>query len=223
MANEFINNPTNFSRVGKMLTLFGYGQLAPYNANALKMALNPSNRDKRMASGKSVRDWYQERVSDGQSFQQSLQDWTEMCNYSPIAAGIRIIVEECLQTEQASPATLWVEGGDTETEKELNEFIIGRLQMEDVIRSQFKAVISYGNNFERLHLGPEGIHGWHYRDIEKVERFSDEFKRLIGSSTRRAPPTPEAVVWGRERPETAPLRIFTSPRKDDTEERRQSP
>jgi hypothetical protein len=200
MADDFIKNPTNFSRVGKLITLFGYGQLAPYNANALKMALNPANRDKRMASGKSVRDWYQERVNDGQSFQQSLQDWTEMCNYSPIAAGIRIIVEECLQTEQASPATLWVEGGDTETEKELNEFIIGRLQMEDVIRSQFKAVISYGNNFERLHLGPEGVHGWHYRDIEKVERFSDEFKRLIGFVDEEEPPspTPEAVIWGDE-------------------------
>jgi len=200
MADDFIKNPTNFSRVGKLLTIFGYGQLAPYNANALKMALNPANRDKRMASGKSVRDWYQERVNDGQSFQQQLQDWSEMVNYSPIAAGIRIIVEECLQTEQASPATLWVEGGNTETEKELNEFIVGRLAMEDVIRSQFKAVISYGNNFERLHLGPEGIHGWHFRDVEKVERFSDEFKRLIGFVDEDEPPspTPEAVIWGDE-------------------------
>jgi hypothetical protein len=200
MADDLIKNPTNFSRVGKLLTIFGYGQLAPYNANALKMALNPSNRDKRMASGKTVRDWYQERVADGQSFQQQLQDWSEMVNYSPIAAGIRIIVEECLQTEAASPATLWVEGGDTETEKELNEFIVGRLQMEDVIRAQFKAVISYGNDFERLHLGPEGIHGWHFRDVEKVERFSDEFKRLIGYVDEEEPPspTPEAVIWGDE-------------------------
>lgn len=195
---DFIKKPQSFSRVGKLLSLFGYGQLSPWNANALNLALNPASKDKRMASGKSVRDWYQERVNDGNSFQQQLQDWAEMVNYSPIAAGIRIIVEECLQTEQSSPATLWAEGGDTETEHILNEFLIGRLQMEDVIRSQFKQIVSYGNNFERLHLGPEGVHGWHFRDVEKVERFADEFKRCIGFSDEDEPPseTPECVVWG---------------------------
>jgi hypothetical protein len=199
---DFIKKPNNnFSRVGKLLNLFGYGQLSPYNANALKLALNPANKDKRLASGKTVKDWYAERVNDGNTFQEQLQNWSEMCNYSPIAAAIRIIVEECLQTEVSSPATLWAEGGDTETEKELNEFILGKLQMEDVIRAQFKQIVSFGNDFERLHLGPEGVHGWHFRRVEKIERFADEFKRLVGFGDEEEPPadTPECVIWGDER------------------------
>jgi hypothetical protein len=199
---DFLKKPNNnFSRVGKLLNLFGYGQQSPYNANALKLALNPANKDKRLASGKSVKDWYAERVNDGNSFQEQLQNWHEMCNYSPIAAAIRIIVEECLQTEVSSPATLWAEGGDTETEKELNEFILGKLQMEDVIRAQFKQVVCFGNDFERLHLGPEGVHGWHFRRVEKIERFADEFKRLVGFGDEDEPPaeTPECVLWGDEK------------------------
>ena len=203
MAGDFIKKPNNFSRVGRLLTLFGYGTTQPYNANALALALAPGNRDKRLSTGKSVRDWYQERVNDGNSFQQQLQDWAEMINYSPIAAAIRIMVEECLQTEASSPATLWAEGGDTETEGQLNEFILSRLMMEDVLRAQFKQVISFGNDFERLHLGPDGVQGWHFRDVEKVERFEDEFQRIIGYSDEDEPPskTPECVIWGDEKDE----------------------
>jgi hypothetical protein len=73
--------------------------------------------------------------------------------------------------------------------------------MEDIIRAQFKQIIAYGNDFERLHLGPEGVHGWHNRDVEKVERFADEFKRLIGFGDEDEPPSevPEAVLWGDDR------------------------
>lgn len=201
MADEIRSR--SFGRVGNLLKIFGFGALAPYDSKGLKRDGELGGGPNQANAGENTKDWYNNKVKDGVSFSEQLHEWDEMTKYSPIAAGIRIIVEECVQTEQSCPATLWVDGGDSETEKDLNELILGPLMMEDYIRSQFKAIVAYGNDFERLHVGPEGVHGWHFREIEKIERYSDESKRLIGfhDADEAVPDDLECTLWGNEKDE----------------------
>ena len=105
--------------------------------------------------GQGFDQWYENQLKDGKNFQERLGDWKEMVSYSPVAAAVRIITEECIQTEHSCPGTIWVEGGTTEECEQINELFQTQLQCEDNIRPQFWNTIVTGNNFEQLLLGPK--------------------------------------------------------------------
>jgi hypothetical protein len=194
------NNRRNFSRVGKLLTLFGFGASTPYNSASLKKnkgGLIPGMGGMGGPNG-GAQDWYSKQLQDGKDFNSQMSDWKDMVSYSPIAAAIRLITDECIQTEHSCPGTLWVEGADTDTESELNHLINVNLEMEDVIRSQFWWLISYGNNFEKLLIGPKGVHGWRKVDLDQIERIVDENRRLIGFCYKQEdPPDEQCALWGK--------------------------
>lgn len=190
----------NFSRVGKLLTLFGFGASTPYNSASLKKAkqggLNPGMNG--VGGLGNFQEWYSKQLQDGKDFNSQIADWKDMVAYSPIAAAIRLITDECIQTEHSCPGTLWIEGADTDTESELNHLINVNLEMEDVIRSQFWWLISYGNNFEKLLIGPKGIHGWRKVELDQIERIVDENRRLIGFYYKQEdPPDEQCALWGK--------------------------
>ena len=151
----------------------GYGSSTPYDAPSVRARqgtggmLNGRNRDTGNAGDRK------DPLNQPGSFK-------DMASYSPVAAAIRVIVEECVQTEQSCPGTIWVEGGDTETETLLNDLFQNNLECEDVIRSQFWWLVTDGNNFEKLLIGPEGVQGWRKAVNSEVERCVDDNRRLVG-------------------------------------------
>lgn len=192
-------NRRSFSRISKLMSIFGYGSSTPYNSNLL------SKRLKSFVSGYSPLgqstngQWYDSKFKDSTDFNTRMSDWKDMLSYSPIAAAVKLIVEECIQTEHSCPSTIWAEGGDSETENEINDLFRITLQCEDVIRSQFWWIVGYGNNFEKLVLGPNGVHGWYNTPLDTVKRVVDEMHRLVGFSyTDEEPPDNDGscVIWG---------------------------
>ena len=191
-------NRRSFSRVSKLLSIFGYGTTTPYNTNLLDKNLK-SFINGYSALGQSTGNWYDDKFKDSTDFNTRISDWKDMLSYSPIAAAVRLIVEECIQTEHSCPCVIWAEGGDTETENCINDLYRVVLKCEDVIRSQFWWVVGYGNNFEKLVLGPNGVHGWFNAPIDTVKRVVDEQHRLVGFLySEEEPPDGENsnVIWG---------------------------
>jgi hypothetical protein len=179
--------------------MFGYGSSTPYNASSIK---NRNLLPGGIGPNKNgTASWYQSRMEDAKDFQTMLSDWKEMASYAPISAATRIIVEECIQTEHSCPATLWAEGGDSETEETVNELFTQTLDCDTVIRSQFWWIVTYGNSIEKLTLGPQGVHGWRFVDLDKVERIVDTQHRLVGfKDLEENPPEGEgnSVLWGNQ-------------------------
>jgi hypothetical protein len=192
-----IKNRRSFSRVSKLLALFGYGASTPYNVASLKKSMNGPGGGAMMKNGLSQ--WFQNRMEDSKDFQTQLADWKEMVTYSPVAAAIRLIVDECIQTEHSCPGVIWADGGDSETEEIVNKLYKENLECEDVLRSQFWWVVSYGNDVEKLILGPEGVHGWRQVDLDQIERVVDEQRRLVGFDYKEEKPPEDdnsCVLWG---------------------------
>lgn len=194
-----VSKRRSFSRVSKLLSLFGYGASTPYNDAALKdqHIISPNGTANKTTRGQ----WFDSKFKDSKDFGSQVSDWKDMVSYSPIAAAVRLIVEECIQTEQTCPAVLWADGGEEDVIDEVNDLFLSKLKIEEVIRSQFWWVIGYGNNFEKLVTGPEGVHGWYSVPLDSIDRIVDEQHRLIGFDYKEEQP-PEGenscAIWGED-------------------------
>lgn len=158
----------NFGRASKLLSFFGFGSDTPYTpAKVLKDQ-----------SGLTIHD-ASEINQNGMPAQEPTR-YDEMAEYSPIAAAIKMIVDEAIQTEASCPGTLWIEGGSTTVQTTLTHLLNHTLEMEDVIKSQFHTTIVHGTNIEKLILGPNGVHGWHAIPVQEMKRVVDTDRRLVG-------------------------------------------
>ncbi len=181
----------NLSRIGKLMALTGFGSAAPYISGGKgSKSMKGINAMNSMAG-------FQTPSRSGQSPETMMTEWRDMASYSAVSAAIRVVVDEAVQSDSTAPAVLWAEGGDSETEALLNEFIQHNLKVEDVIRSQFWWVYVQGNNFEKLILGPDGVHGWKFTEPSEITRVTDENSRLVGfRSNKNQPSETEGFAYG---------------------------
>lgn len=105
------------------------------------------------------------------TFESMLQLWEEMAGWDLVAAALKEIVCEAIQTDANSPGILWYQCNDKDFEEELNDMIV-RLDIEQILPSQIYHVAALGNHFEKLEYAPgEGIMGMSFVHPLEIRRY----------------------------------------------------
>lgn len=105
------------------------------------------------------------------TFESMLQLWEEMAGWDLVAAALKEIVCEAIQTDANSPGILWYQCNDKEFEEELNDMLV-RLDVEQILPSQIYHVAALGNHFEKLEYAPgEGVMGMSFIHPLEIRRY----------------------------------------------------
>ena len=128
------------------------------------------------------------------TFDSMLNLWEEMAGWELLAAMLNEIVDESIQCDNQSPATLWYQCNDKDFESELNDMLL-EVGSEEILPSQVYNVAALGNNFEKIHYasgkGVMGLSHVHPMDVRRL--WLEKNQRCLGYRWSGHKPSKEAA------------------------------
>ena len=125
-----------------------------------------------------------------------LQIWREMASWELVAAALVQVVDEAIQRDDSKPGSIWYECEDPKVEEDLNG-ILGLLNVEEIIPSQFWFLSALGNAFEKLEYSRgEGVTGMSFIDPQDVRRYwLQKNRQCIGFRWDKQQPVDRDNFW----------------------------
>lgn len=108
-------------------------------------------------------------------------DYEEMDDYPEIATAIDIFADDATQVDSVTNRTVWVTSSDKRIQEILDdELLQKRLIIDEEVWEIVRTLVKYGNDFEEVLLGPDGVVGFNFLPPSTVRRVEDAKGTLIG-------------------------------------------
>ena len=108
-------------------------------------------------------------------------DYEEMDDYPEIATAIDIFADDATQPDTQLNRTIWVTSEDKRTEQILDkELLQKRLRIDEEIWEIARTLVKYGQDYEEIIVGPDGVVGLNFLPTPTVRRIEDKDGNLLG-------------------------------------------
>jgi len=122
-------------------------------------------------------DW----VTTDRDLQSRFRDYEEMDDYPEIATAIDIFADDATQVDSVTGRTMWITSPDKRIQEILDdELLQKRLVVDEEIWEIARTLTKYGNDYEEILLGPDGVVGLNFLPPATVRRIEDAKGNLIG-------------------------------------------
>jgi hypothetical protein len=128
---------------------------------------------------------YQGMLSDWLTVDRDLmsryRDYEEMDDYPEIATAIDIFADDATQTDSVTNRTIWITSPDKRIQEILDkELLQERLVIDEEAWEIIRTLVKYGNDYEEILLGPDGVVGFNFLPPATVRRVEDAKGNLLG-------------------------------------------
>lgn len=107
-------------------------------------------------------------------------DYEEMDDYPEIATALDIFADDATQTESQINRSMWIEAKDRSVQENLDDLFRIRLRADEEGWEIARTVCKYGNDYEELLVGPEGVMGLNYLPPSSMRRIEGPRGELYG-------------------------------------------
>jgi intein/homing endonuclease len=107
-------------------------------------------------------------------------DYEEMDEYGDISAALDIYSDDSTQTDSSTRKSVWVESNDDEIKKDLENMFYKRLGIEEEIWGMARGLCKYGNEYQEIVVGDEGVADIIYLPPATMRRVENEKTDLLG-------------------------------------------
>jgi len=109
------------------------------------------------------------------------RDYEDMDEYPTISTAIDIFADDATQTDSVTNRTMWVTSPDKRVKEILDdELLQKRLVIDEEIWEIARTLVKYGNDFEEVLLGEDGVVGFNFLPPATVRRMEDAKGNLMG-------------------------------------------
>jgi len=109
------------------------------------------------------------------------RDYEDMDEYPEIASAIDIFADDATQTDSVTNRTMWITSSDKRIQEILDdELLQKRLIIDEEIWEIARTLVKYGNDYEEILLGPDGVVGFNFLPPATVRRVEDSKGNLLG-------------------------------------------
>lgn len=107
-------------------------------------------------------------------------DYEDMDDYPEISTAIDIFADDATQPNTPINRTVWVSSRDTTVEHVLDDLFHKRLRMDEEIWEIARTLVKYGNDYEELLVGKDGVLGLNFLPPPTIRRVEAEKGQLLG-------------------------------------------
>lgn len=108
-------------------------------------------------------------------------DYEDMDDYPEIGTAIDIFADDATQVDSVSNRTMWITSSDKRIQEILDdELLQKRLIVDEEVWEIARTLVKYGNDFEEVLLGPDGVVGFNFLPPATVRRVEDQKGTCLG-------------------------------------------
>lgn len=107
-------------------------------------------------------------------------DYEEMDEYSDVSSALDIYADDATQVDSQRNRTVWIESSDDQIRSELTELFDKRIGIDNIIWEWARTVCKYGNDFEEILVGENGVSGISFLPAPTMRRIENKRGDLLG-------------------------------------------
>jgi len=108
-------------------------------------------------------------------------DYEDMDDYPEIGTAIDIFADDATQVDSVTNRTMWITSSDKRIQEILDdELLQKRLIVDEEVWEIARTLVKYGNDFEEVLLGPDGVVGFNFLPPATVRRVEDQKGTCLG-------------------------------------------
>lgn len=107
-------------------------------------------------------------------------DYEQMDEYPDISASLDIYADDATQVDSANRHTVWIECQEEQVRKDLEDMFYHRLRIEEEVWEITRGTSKYGNDYEEIVVGENGVVGLNYLPPATVRRVEGIRGELLG-------------------------------------------
>jgi len=107
-------------------------------------------------------------------------DYEQMDEYGDINAALDIYADDSTQTDSTTRKSVWIESQNEQIRKDLESMLYDRLGIEENVWEIARQTCKYGNDFEEIVVGGDGVMGLNFLPPATVRRVEGKGGELLG-------------------------------------------
>lgn len=107
-------------------------------------------------------------------------DYEQMDEYPDVSSSLDIYSDDATQVDSANRHSVWIECQEEQVRKDLEDMFYHRLKIEEKVWEMTRGTAKYGNNFEEIVIGDNGVMGLNYLPPATVRRIEGLRGDLLG-------------------------------------------
>jgi hypothetical protein len=111
---------------------------------------------------------------------QRFVDYEQMDEYPDISAALDIYADDATQVNGSNQHTVWIECQEEQVRKDLEDMFYHRLHIEEDVWEITRGTGKYGNDYEEIVIGENGVVGLNYLPQATVRRVEGNRGELLG-------------------------------------------